>query len=110
MICGVGASSAHFVVVMGAGGVPMLCLQEKVPQMFAAGGNWSYLELWVITGGLRYPGYKTVTVLVFIVACGMMTSCVVGFVAVGSYKENGCATPQRMIVVVASTSLLVLHL
>jgi hypothetical protein len=30
-----------------------------VPQSFVAGGNQSYLELWAVTGGPRYPGYKT---------------------------------------------------
>jgi hypothetical protein len=28
-----------------------------VPQPFAAGGNLSYLKLWTVTGGTRYPGY-----------------------------------------------------
>jgi hypothetical protein len=33
-----------------------------VTQPFAAGGNRSYLDLWVITGDPRYSGYKTPTV------------------------------------------------
>jgi hypothetical protein len=33
-----------------------------VPQLFAAGGNWPYLDFWVITGDPRYLGYKTPTV------------------------------------------------
>jgi hypothetical protein len=28
-----------------------------VPQPFAAGGNWSYLEFWAITGDPWYPRY-----------------------------------------------------
>jgi hypothetical protein len=31
------------------------------PQSFAAGGNRSYQELWVLTSHPRYPGYKTPT-------------------------------------------------
>jgi hypothetical protein len=30
-----------------------------VPQPFAAGGNRSYLEFWVIISSPRYPGYIT---------------------------------------------------
>jgi hypothetical protein len=30
-----------------------------VPQLFAAGGNRSYLEFWAVISGPRYPGYKT---------------------------------------------------
>jgi hypothetical protein len=30
-----------------------------VLQPFSVVGNRLYLELWVITDGLRYPGYKT---------------------------------------------------
>jgi hypothetical protein len=33
-----------------------------VPQPFAVGGNWSYLELWVVTSDLQYLGYKTLIV------------------------------------------------
>jgi hypothetical protein len=33
-----------------------------VPQPFATGGKWSYLEFWVVTSDPRYPGYKTPTV------------------------------------------------
>jgi hypothetical protein len=33
-----------------------------VPEPFATGGNWSYLELWAVTSGSRYVGYKTLTV------------------------------------------------
>jgi ABC-type sulfate transport system substrate-binding protein len=29
-----------------------------VPQPFAGGGNWSYLELWAVTGDLRYRGTR----------------------------------------------------
>jgi hypothetical protein len=34
-----------------------------VPQPFAARGDWSYPEFWAVTGGPRYPRYKTLTVL-----------------------------------------------
>jgi hypothetical protein len=33
-----------------------------VLQPFAAGGNQSYPEFWVVTGTPRYPGYITLTV------------------------------------------------
>jgi hypothetical protein len=33
-----------------------------VPQPFTAGGKRSYLDLWVVTGDPRYPGYKTPTI------------------------------------------------
>jgi hypothetical protein len=33
-----------------------------IPRPLATGGNWSYPELWAVTSGLRYPGYKTPTV------------------------------------------------
>jgi hypothetical protein len=33
-----------------------------VPQQCVTRGNWSYLDFWVVTGDLRYPGYKTSTV------------------------------------------------
>jgi hypothetical protein len=32
-----------------------------VPQPFDVRGNRSYLEFWVVTGDLRYAGYKTPT-------------------------------------------------
>jgi hypothetical protein len=30
-----------------------------VPQPFAAGGNWSYQEFYIVTDDLQYPGYFT---------------------------------------------------
>jgi hypothetical protein len=30
-----------------------------IPQSFAVGGNWSYLDFWVVTSGPWYSGYKT---------------------------------------------------
>jgi hypothetical protein len=36
-----------------------------VPQPFSIGGNRSYPELWVITGGPQYQGYKTPTLHFF---------------------------------------------
>jgi hypothetical protein len=33
-----------------------------VPQLFAAGGNWSYPEFGAIIGDRRYPRYKTLIV------------------------------------------------
>jgi hypothetical protein len=30
-----------------------------VPQVFASGGDRSYLEFWDVIGGPRYPGYIT---------------------------------------------------
>jgi hypothetical protein len=39
-----------------------------VPQPFATGENRSYPYLWVITGGLRYPGYKTPTCLAHVLS------------------------------------------
>jgi hypothetical protein len=33
-----------------------------VPEPFATGVNWSYLDFWAITDNLQYPGYKTPTV------------------------------------------------
>jgi hypothetical protein len=34
-----------------------------VTQSCATGGNQSYPDFWVITGGIWYPGYKTPTIL-----------------------------------------------
>jgi hypothetical protein len=33
-----------------------------VPQPFVGGGNWSYLDLWAVTGDPRYLGYKTLII------------------------------------------------
>jgi hypothetical protein len=34
-----------------------------VLQPFATGGNQSYSDSWAVTGDQRYPGYKTLTLL-----------------------------------------------
>jgi hypothetical protein len=38
---------------------PFLGMACMVPIPFAARGNRSYLEFWVMIGGPRYPGYIT---------------------------------------------------
>jgi hypothetical protein len=37
-------------------------MECMVPQLFAAGGNRSYLEFWAVINGLWYLGYITPTV------------------------------------------------
>jgi hypothetical protein len=45
-------------------------MEYMVPQSFATRGNRSYLELWVVTSGLRYPGYKTLRVALSLLSSG----------------------------------------
>jgi hypothetical protein len=43
---------------------PFPGMRCMVPQSFAAGGNRSYPEFWVVTGGPRYSGYIIPTNLI----------------------------------------------